>query len=66
MGRKFFCQGGGGIALDRIKLSFAPELEELEEISVKPKSTDITLEIFGLAWMPFRRDAGGRLIPDWG
>ena len=52
--------------IDRIELSFAPELEELEEISVKTKSTDITLEIFGLAWMPFRRDAGGRLIPDWG
>jgi hypothetical protein len=52
--------------IDRIELSFDPELEDLEEINVKPKSSDITLEIFGLAWMPFRKDAGGRLIPDWG
>jgi hypothetical protein len=52
--------------IDAIELSFDTEAEELEEISVKPKSTDITLEIFGLAWMPFRKDAGGGLSPDWG
>ncbi len=51
--------------IDAIELSFDAEVEELEEISVKPKSTDITLEIFGLAWMPFRKDAGGGLSPDW-
>ena len=26
---------------------------------------DITLEVFGLAWIPYRKDAGGRLGPDW-
>jgi hypothetical protein len=51
--------------IDRIELSLDAEVEELEEISVKPKSTDITLEIYGLAWMPFRKDAGGGLSPDW-
>jgi len=51
--------------MDAIELSFDAETEELEEISVKPKSTDITLEVFGLAWMPFRKDAGGGLSPDW-
>ncbi len=51
--------------IDRIELAFDTESEELEEISVKPKSTDITLEIFGLAWMPFRKDGRGRLSPDW-
>jgi len=51
--------------IDAIELSFDAEVEKLEEISVKPKSTDITLEIFGLAWMPFRKDAGGGLSPDW-
>jgi len=40
------------------------DAEEFEEISVKPKSTDITLEIFGLAWMSFRKNAGGGLSPD--
>jgi hypothetical protein len=51
--------------IDGIELSFDPVAEELEEISVKPKSTDITLEIFGLAWIPFRKDGSGRLSPDW-
>lgn len=51
--------------IDRIELALDTEAEELEEISVKPKSRDITLEIFGLAWMPFRKDGRGRLSPDW-
>jgi len=51
--------------IDAIGFSMDAEAEKLEEISVKPKSTDITLEIFGLAWMPFRKNAGGGLSPDW-
>ena len=52
--------------IDAIGFSMDAQAEELEKISVKPKSTDITLEIFGLAWMPFRKNAGGGLSPDWG
>ena len=52
--------------IDAIEFSMDAEAEELEKISVKPKSTDITLEIFGLTWMPFRKNAGGGLSPDWG
>jgi len=51
--------------IDKIDITFDPAFEELEEITVKPKSKDITLEVFGLAWVPFRQDAGGRLTPDW-
>jgi hypothetical protein len=51
--------------IDAIEFSMDAEAEELEKISVKPKSTDITLEIFGLAWIPFRKNAGGGLSPDW-
>jgi hypothetical protein len=51
--------------IDAIAFSLDAEAEELEKISVKPKSTDIALEIFGLAWMPFRKNAGGGLSPDW-
>ena len=51
--------------IDTIELSYDAKFEELEKISIKPKSTDITLEIFGLAWMPFRKDAGGKLSRDW-
>jgi len=51
--------------IDAIGFSMDAETEKLEEISVKPKSTDITLEIFGLAWMPYRKNAGGGLSADW-
>jgi hypothetical protein len=51
--------------MDTIELSLDTEVEELEEIAIKPKNTDITLETFGLVWMPFRKNAGGRLSPDW-
>lgn len=45
--------------------AYDPASEELEETSVKPKSTNMSLRIFGLAWMPYRKDTGGRLSPDW-
>ena len=51
--------------IDSLDAAFDPANEELEEVSVKPRSTDITLEVFGLTWMPYRKDAGGRLTPDW-
>ena len=47
--------------MDSIELSLDTDVEELEEISIKPKSTNITLEAFGLTWMPFRKNAGGGL-----
>jgi hypothetical protein len=51
--------------IEKIEFSFDPQFEELEEISVKAKSTDITLEIYGLAWVPYRKGVDGRLGPDW-
>jgi Helicase HerA, central domain len=51
--------------IDTIELSFDPETEPIDEVVVKPKSNDITLEAFGLVWIPFRRNAEGRLSPDW-
>ncbi|MBN2060487.1 MAG: DUF87 domain-containing protein [Deltaproteobacteria bacterium] len=51
--------------IDGIDLSINAEVEELEKINIKPKSADIIIEVFGLAWMPFRKNAGGGLSPDW-
>jgi hypothetical protein len=50
--------------IDRIELSLDTDIEVLEEISIQPKSTNITLEAFGLTWMPFRKNAGGGLSPE--
>jgi hypothetical protein len=49
----------------KIEIALDPAAEELEEVMVKPKSTDITLETFGLVWMPYRKGSDGRLSPDW-
>jgi hypothetical protein len=51
--------------IDSLDAAFDPAGEELEEVTVKPQSTNITLEIFGLTWMPYRKSADGRLAPDW-
>jgi hypothetical protein len=51
--------------IDAIELSFDPETEPIETVVIKPKSSGITLDAFGLTWLPFRRDAQGRLMPDW-
>jgi hypothetical protein len=51
--------------IDSLDATFNPADEELEEVYIKPQSTNITLEAFGLTWMPYRKDAGGRLSPDW-
>jgi hypothetical protein len=51
--------------IDSLDATFDPADEALEEVMVKPQSTNITLEAFGLTWMPYRKDAGGRLTPDW-
>jgi hypothetical protein len=51
--------------IDNLDAAFDPAGEELAEVTVKPQSTNITLEAFGLTWMPYRKDAAGRLAPDW-
>ncbi len=51
--------------IDKIDFAMDAETEPLDEIAIKPNSTNITLELYGLAWLPLRRNADGRLTPDW-
>ena len=37
----------------------------LEEIRIAPKLSDISVELFGLAWLPYRKTEQGRFVPDW-
>ena len=48
-----------------LDVAFDPSAEELKEVLIKPKSADITLEVFSLVWLPYRRDSVGQLAPDW-
>jgi hypothetical protein len=39
--------------------------EPLETVEIKAKSTDVNLELVALAWVPYAKDAQGRLVPAW-
>ena len=51
--------------IQKLEDAYDPASEELKEIKLKPKSTDMSLRLFGLAWMPYRKEVGGGLGPDW-
>ncbi len=39
--------------------------EELKEIHVKAKATDVHVPVVGLLWMPYRDSGDGRLEAAW-
>ena len=45
--------------------SFDAQSEELSEIVVRAKSTDINVAITGLVWLPYTKGQNGRLHPAW-
>ena len=45
--------------------SFDAQAEELDEVIIRAKSTDIHVPLVGLAWMPYQADENGRLRPAW-
>jgi hypothetical protein len=51
--------------IDRLESVFDPADIDLRQTAVQPKSRDITVQFFGLVWLPFRREAQGHLRPDW-
>jgi len=45
--------------------AFDAQAEELVEVVLRAKSTDIHVPLIGLAWMPYQADENGRLRPSW-
>ncbi len=45
--------------------SFDAQAEELKEIVVRAKATDVHVAVTGLVWMPYAADKSGRLRPTW-
>ncbi len=41
------------------------QADELREIVIKPKSTDIEIHFVGVGWLPYRADSKGRLKADF-
>jgi len=48
-----------------LETGFNAQTEELNEIVIRAKTTDIHVPLVGLAWMPFTAGEGGRLKPAW-
>ena len=45
--------------------AFDAQAEELDEIVVRAKSTDISVALTGLVWLPYTKGENGRLHPAW-
>ncbi|MEM7431547.1 MAG: hypothetical protein AAF351_06360, partial [Pseudomonadota bacterium] len=51
--------------IDALDTSFDAQAEELTELAIRPKSTDIHIAAIGLGWLPYTEDESGRLQPAW-
>ncbi len=51
--------------IDALDSAFDAQAEELDEIQVKAKATDIAIPMVGLLWMPYRKSEKGKLESAW-
>jgi hypothetical protein len=51
--------------IDRLEVQFDPANESLDEIRIAPNLSDITVNVFGLAWLPYLKNDQGQYLPDW-
>lgn len=49
----------------KLQQNYDAQMEDLDEITIKPKSTDIHIHFVGLAWLPYSKDEKNRLRPAW-
>jgi hypothetical protein len=49
-----------------LEAAIDPTTEELEAITLKPRKSDVTVELIALAWSPYWEGAGGEVRPAWG
>ena len=53
------------IEIGELDTAFDAQAEELDEIVVRAKATDIHVPLLGLIWMPYAPDSKGRMRPAW-
>ena len=51
--------------LASLETDWSAKAEQLEEIAVRPKATDITLQFCGIGWLPFFEDEMGNPRAAW-
>jgi phage-related tail protein len=50
---------------DAMESKTDPTLEVFETVTIRPKKTDISVQLLALAWTPYRQDDRGNLTPAW-
>jgi hypothetical protein len=53
------------IDVEALNSAYDAQAEELEEIAINPRATDIHVALHGLGWLPYFSDDAGRLEPAW-
>ena len=53
------------VELAKLTDKYNAQDDELTELQVRPKSTDIHVPVIGLAWFPYVRGDQGRYVPAW-
>ena len=53
------------IELAQLTAKYNAQDDELTELPIRPKTTDIHVPVIGLAWLPYAEDQQGRYQPAW-
>jgi len=48
---------------DALGAKIDPTSEQLEPVGIKPKKTDVVVQLMSLVWAPYRSDVQGRIEP---
>jgi hypothetical protein len=51
--------------LDSLQITVDPMKEELDEVIIRPKKTNITVRVLALAWVPNWKDPSGKVVAAW-
>ncbi len=51
--------------VDTLELQLDPLTEELERVVVRPRKSDINVDLVGLVWMPYRQEPSGVISKAW-
>jgi hypothetical protein len=51
--------------IDKLSGGVDASAVNLETVQVAAKSTDISVKVYGLVWLPYRKNDQGALTPDW-
>ena len=51
--------------IDALDDTYDAQTEELTEVQVKAKATDVSVPLIGLIWMPYRDNGSGGVDPAW-